>query len=277
LAAGDATVQSTFTTGAASTALTFASLGTRAPGATVNFVTSGGTNGTTNKISFTTSPGTNFVDPGEFFGGSNYAIYTGAFERGISYGSDTGAVTSAGGTSVGSTLYQQITGNVTAEATNTFTTFNIAGNDNLTIGTGNTVTVSGILKSGNVAGGATISGGTIQAAGGTGELVIRTDGANDALTISSVIAGTGATNFLTKSGAGTLTLSGVNTFQGDVFLDGGTLITAMSANTTVGNLGSQAAFSTTNKNLYLSDNAVFQSTTSFFDKCAQHGEPGCGV
>src|SRR6202012_5577107 len=86
----------------------------------------------------------------------------------------------------------------------------------------------------------------------------------DALTISDVISGAGANAILTKSGAGTLTLSGNNTFQGNVFLNGGMLITAM-GNTTTGNLGGSAAVGTTFKQLFISNNAVFRTTSNFND------------
>src|SRR5207244_1443004 len=105
-------------------------------------------------------------------GGSNYAYNdAGGFVRGINWGTDPNSATSGTTASVPGTNFQQITGAVTAQAAATFTVLNISGNNNLTLDVGQTVTVNGILKSGNVAGGATISGGTgLQPAAGA-ELV----------------------------------------------------------------------------------------------------------
>ena len=62
-----------------------------------------------------------------------------------------------------------------------------------------------------------ITGGTLAGQGGTGELVVHQFG-NGNLTIGSLIGG-GAT--LTKTGSGTLTLSGANTFTGQTYAGGG--------------------------------------------------------
>ena len=84
------------------------------------------------------------------------------------------------------------------------------------------MTTNGILKTGNVAGGAIISGGAAITPGSGAELVIRTDGPNDTLTINTPITANG-TNALTKSGAGMLNLYGVNTYTGQTYVDGGVL------------------------------------------------------
>jgi len=87
---------------------------------------------------------------------------------------------------------------------------------------GNTVSVGGISTTGQTH---IISGtGAVQALGAGDPLYINV-GAN-ALTFSSVIQnfGAGATaSALVKSGAGTLTLSGTNTFSGDIVINAGTM------------------------------------------------------
>ena len=220
LSVGDNTLSSTYGTSGTS-GITVSSLAARSVGATGNFVTSGGSNGTTNAIVLTSGSG-NLLNPGIYFNGSNFAAYDSVgFVRGIAYGTDPGSTTSAGGATV-SGSYVQITGNVTAQNTATFTTLNVSGSSNLALGASQTLTVNGILKSGNVAGAPSISGGTgIQAAAGA-ELVVRADNANDSLTIATPILANGS-NAFTKSGAGTVTLSASNGLTGQVRVNGGTL------------------------------------------------------
>jgi autotransporter-associated beta strand protein len=216
--AGDGTVQSTFGT-SGTTTLTFSSLASRTAGATGNFVTSGGTNGTSNVIDLT-GVSAGFINQGEFFGGGNYAWMntTGGYVRGINYGTDAGSVTYAGGTSLTGT-YVQTTGAVTAQTTGTFITLDDAGSNNVTLASGQTLTTNGILETG---GSSNFSGGTgIEAASGA-ELVIRTNAASDALTISTPILADGASS-LTKSGLGTLNLAAANPYTGATTVDAGTL------------------------------------------------------
>ena len=220
-ATGDGAVQSSSDgTGVAS--LTFGLNANRTAGATANYVINGGVNGTTNSIILTKAAG--FIDQGSFFNGADYAVMDGlnTFVRGLAYGSDAGALTSGTTTTLAATAHQEFTGDITAQATAAFTTLKDSGNHAFTLDAGAIVTANGILKTGNVAGGATISGGAgIQAATGA-EMVIRTAGANDALTISTPILANGA-NALTKSGAGSLTLSTANTYTGTTTLNDGTL------------------------------------------------------
>ena len=221
---GEGTVAAT-RTALQTVGLTFSSLAAHVAGTTSNFVLAGtpGTNGTDDKITLT-GQAAGFINQSTFFGGSNYAWMNaaGTYVRGINYNGIEG-MTSGNATTLASATYQQITGAITGQNNATFTTLNISGNNDFTLAASQTVSVNGILKTGNVVGGATISGGTgIQAATSGAELVIRTDGANDALTISSPILANGA-SMLTKSGAGTLTLSAANNYTGGTYLNAGTL------------------------------------------------------
>jgi MYXO-CTERM domain-containing protein len=128
---------------------------------------------------------------------------------------------------------------MSGQGTATVVTLNISGASSLTQTSGTTLTVNGILKSGNSS--ATISGGTIKP-GSNQELVIRTDQASDSLTISSAIVKnvtSSNTNSLTKSGAGTLTLTATasDSFTGNTYIDGGVL-SVSNLTATTGNLPS---------------------------------------
>lgn len=221
---GDGTAQSTYG-GSGTSALTFSSLATRTAGATGNFIVSGGENGVSNRISLTGVTANAFINQGLFFNGTSFAWNdSGGFVRALTYGSDTGAVSSGATTSLASAIHQQITGAVSAQSSATFTTLNIAGNHNITLNAGQTLTVNGLLMTGNTAGGAVISGGAgsaIRAAAST-ELVFRTAGENDTLTLQVPIIAN-ATNAVTKSGPGTLVLGSGNTYTGATNVSGGTL------------------------------------------------------
>lgn len=220
----------TSTKGAAgNTFLTFSSMTARAAGATGNFTVSGGTNGTDNKISVT-GLATGFVDKGLFFGDFNYAYNDAAgFLRAPVYNTDAGFVSNAAATSLAGAPHQNISGSISAQTTATFTTFKIAGAFGVTMAADQVLTVNGILKSGGNAG--TISGtgaAAIQASSGS-EMVIRSQASGDGLTISVPILANGATS-LTKTGAGSVTLSATNTYTGATTIVAGTL--------TVGSTGS---------------------------------------
>lgn len=222
--AGDGTVQATYGSSGMS-ALTFTSLAARTVGATGNFIVSGGENGVSHKITLTGAANDAFINQGLFFNGTAFAWNDSAgFVRGLTYGSDTGALTSGGTTSLASATHQQITGPLSAQNSATFTTLNIAGNHDITLNASQTLTVNGVLKSGDVAGGTVISGGVgsaIRAAAST-ELVIRTAGENDSLTLQVPIVAN-ATNAVTKSGPGLLVLGSGNTYTGATNISGGTL------------------------------------------------------
>lgn len=240
---GDSVVQSTYGT-SGNTVLTFASAArTSDVGATGNFVASGGANGTTNKFVLSSAPtaGT-LIDPGVFFGGgatgAGYATYdAGGFLRAYT-ATDANAVSQAASTSgmggISSTSNVFLNGTISGQTTAAINTLIPTGNYNLTLASGATFGVNGILKAGNAAGG-TISGGTLQPATAGGDLIVRTDQASDSLAISSVIAPNGA-NALVKSGAGTVTLSGANNLSGGLFLNGGSFSVSGSGNLGTGTI-----------------------------------------
>ncbi len=112
-----------------------------------------------------------------------------------------------------------------------------------------TLANGGILRAGG--GSTTISSGTLRSNAGT-ELVFRTDTVNDSLTINSNIASNGGGYALTKSGAGTVTLTGSTTYLGQTYVNGGVLSISSNAN-----LGAQ----TTGAALNLS-NGTLRTTSS---------------
>ena len=89
------------------------------------------------------------------------------------------------------------------------------------IGSGNSLTLDtgGLLVTGT--GAENISGGTLMGSASGDLAVIQNSTA--ATTISSVIANNGGATALTKSGSGSLVLSGANTYSGNVFLNAGSL------------------------------------------------------
>lgn len=214
---GDGTVQSTYGT-SGNAALTFSSLVARGAGATGNFVVSGGVNGTDNKIVLT-GASTGFLDKGLYFGGSSYAAYdvTG-YVRGLIYGTDANTVVAD---TITASSHVQLTSSPASRAGDTLLSLNLSGSGvDYTMSSGS-LTVPAVLKSG---GGSlsTISGGTSLTTAGNAELVIRTDTSSDLLTISSAV--TGFSGGLTKTGAGTLTISGSNGYTGATRINAGTLV-----------------------------------------------------
>ena len=217
---GDGTVQSTYG-GSGNTSLNFASFGPMGPGATGNFVVTGGTNGTTNKITVAGLP-TGVINSATFFDGDSYAYVDPAgYIRGINYGVDPGTAVSPGGPElIGD--HVKANGHITSQGTQRFETLHLASNIQFTLGSNQKVTVDGILKTGNVTGGATISGGSYLQADANANMTIRTSRENDFLTILTPIVANG-TNAVTKTGTGTLTLSGANTYTGGTYVTDGTL------------------------------------------------------
>lgn len=228
LLSGSSTVQSINNGGNA--ALTFASMGARPAGASVNFVTTGGVNGTTNKIVLTqfpagtTTPTAALLNKGVFFGGSDYAAYDAlGFVRALNYGTDANTVAViASGTTLGVddiTKSVSLSGDITAQTTAAVNTLKLGANNLTLASTTDVFATNGLLSSGSAS--ASITGGKIQSAA-RGELVVRVDGSADKLTIGSVIQNNVST-VLTKSGDGTLVMTGSNAYTGATHVGGGVL------------------------------------------------------
>ncbi len=125
-------------------------------------------------------------------------------------------------------------GTLAFSGANTFSGVLSVNNGNLSIGTINNASVNGVLGNSTnaVVLGSNGYTGTLQytgatasstkkftmASGGTGAFQIDTAGTT--LTLSGIIDGTGA---LSKTGAGTLALSGINTYSGGTTISAGTL------------------------------------------------------
>ena len=224
--AGEGTVQTTRTE-AQDQVLTFSSLAARTAGATGNFANGGGTNSATNGFNLT-GQALGFINQGIFYGGADFAYMNaaGTFVRAPQYGTDSGFTTAD---TITAATHVKLTATPAAQNSINLTTLKLDGSGvGLTLNAAQTLTLSsgGLLKSGGGSEGL-ISGGTGLSSGGA-ELVIRTDTAGDALNISTAIL----LNTVTKSGAGTLTLSGINTFtalrlnQGQLNINSNTAIPA---------------------------------------------------
>ena len=225
------------------TTLTFASLGARGAGATVNYDP-----GASTTIAFTTAPAaTNGIIAAASGGaafqtfnevdwaalsGSNVARYT-AYT--------TTAIPTSGTTNANTNYSQSVSASTSGTASiNTLKIVGGATPPTITLGGVLTLTAKGVLFD-NSAGTATITGSTLGAAGV--ETVIITAGSTpaNALTVNSLIGST--TGSLTKSGSGTLIVGGNNTFTGNVHINEGTLrlsgaTATLGVNSTVGNITS---------------------------------------
>jgi len=225
--AGSGVVQSQYGTGG-SAGLTFASLATRAAGADALFVTSNGTS--SNRIALTGQTAGTFVGgvatsffatafPTTTVAPADFAVNDTGFVRAIDWGADTGLAASiGGGGSLTASRANRLTGTV-----NQGSALSVSGllfNSGSSLAANALVTTPSVLVSGGA--NATISGTVGLTTGSASDLVVRVDTTSDLLTISAPITGT-TTGGLTKSGLGTLTLSGANAFTGNIFINGGTL------------------------------------------------------
>jgi fibronectin-binding autotransporter adhesin len=108
--------------------------------------------------------------------------------------------------------------------------FNQAQARTVTINSGNAFTTGGILVTSTVAGNlSTITGGTLQSAATVAnkDLVFILNNATGTTAVASTIVdGTAGLTGLTKSGPGTLSLTGANTYTGPTYLNGGTTLIA---------------------------------------------------
>jgi autotransporter-associated beta strand protein len=91
----------------------------------------------------------------------------------------------------------------------------------VTIDPGQTLTLTsgGLLVPANASGSPTITGGTLMGAA-TADLIVHENHAINTLTIGSVIADNTAATALTKSGQGTVILTGNNTYTGPTYING---------------------------------------------------------
>lgn len=209
--------------GSGNTVVTFSFIS----GSLYTFVVSGGINGVNNKIVIGGQP----PPSGQFFGFSalfasaigatpSYAwIDAGSYVRAINYGVDPGAVATNGAASVSGT-YVQVNGPVTGEATNSLSTLNINGANDFTLASGATLTVSGILKTGNNA--AVISGGAGIRPPPSVQMIICTGLASDTLTVATpILANNGGAVLI--NGPGTVILAAANTYTAGTLVNSGTL------------------------------------------------------
>jgi len=207
--AGEGTFQSIRTAGQNVT-VTLANLTRAAPNVTMNIVSSGGTNGTNNTINVT-ALAAGFVNGGIFFNGANFAAMNsaGGYLRELQYGTD--ALTAAENTITAAT-HVKLTSTQAAQNTISLRTLNLSGSSDFSLNASQTLTLSsfGLLKSGG--GSSTVSGGS-GISQGASQLILRADSASDLLTIANNIS-TSAVAAVTKSGAGTVVLTGTSNFSG---------------------------------------------------------------
>jgi autotransporter-associated beta strand protein len=213
---------------------------TRATGGFVNF-------GTTNSASFTNAP--TAVGGSSVIGSGGNEILVGATLADSDFiAATSGNLTAATySTNYGTGLNTNVTATVTAPSD--FTTqslhFGTTGNTTLTLAGTNTIE-SGMILNG-VNGTATITGGNLQPTAGGNLIVYSGNGKN--YTISSTLSDNSGSGF-ERYGAGTILLSGNNTFTGQVYLAGGT--TNLGSNNALGASGTTSNLNivgTTNLNL----------------------------
>ena len=177
--------------------------------------------GNTGTITTSTANGAGGILGGwaTFNNGTTWAVANGAGSAitGLADGSYT--LTSAAGTTAGNYTNQNINVDNSAGALSGVITpyslrFNSAGANTVTLASGtNTIGAGAILVTSNVGNNlSTITGGNLTGAA-SADLVINQTNTSNGLTIASAIVNNTATS-LSKLGAGTLTLSGTNTYTG---------------------------------------------------------------
>ena len=228
---GQSTV-ATSNAGSGTTCLCFASGAASAViGATVNF--SGSNNA---QIQFQSNPpsGNGGIIGGYAFyvsgGSTDFAALTAASGDGpytvgpcANYTSgNLGAIASSG------TVNAEPSGTQSSISTLAINSLNLVGSAGVTLNSSATLTLDSGGLIGNTTG--SIIGGTLMGSS-SGELTVNTV---ENLTIGSVIADNGGPTALVKTGSGTLTLTGGDTFTGNVYLNQGTLVYAPTSNLTYG-------------------------------------------
>ncbi len=179
-------------------------------GATINFDPAVGGN-----VVIGTVPSVGLLNSYSYFNGADFAYApstTDALLRAPVYGADPGFVTA--GAALSANNHNLVTGNTSTGAA-TLLSLKIEGSSNpvvnqtglLTVRTGAAGTSGGIL----VTGGTATLQGTGVSTGGAGELIIRVNGASDVLHLNAPVTAT-TTGGLTKTGAGTLVIGGLNAY-----------------------------------------------------------------
>lgn len=219
---GSNTIKLTPGTGGGNASLVFSSLGTVGDGSGLDIIGSTATSTVT-----LTGVATGLASPRIYFNGGNFAYSATGVLRAPVYGTDSTFVTAPAGTAFPAGQNNvNVTGDISAQATQTVSTVRFEGSRTLTLASGATLTVrtgasntdGGLLATG---GSSLVTGGTSIQAGGSGTLTIRVNGSGDVLTLETPIAsGTGG---MTKNGDGTLILSGANNQTGTISINEGTV------------------------------------------------------
>jgi len=195
----------------------------RSAGGTVDFTLPGGTQSAGNGIT-TTTPNTPAGILGAYatVSGVDWACASGAAGNITAYSAyangDLGTMSSNGALNV------ELSSGTQSAVTSakSFNTLNLTAASGVALADSGSLTLLGGGLIGNTSG--VISGGTL-AGSPSGELIVITP---QDLTISSVIADDGGATALTKTGAGTLILSGSNTYSGDTIVTAGVLVATSS-------------------------------------------------
>jgi len=128
----------------------------------------------------------------------------------------------------------KLNGDITAQTTAAANTINLAAHSLTLQDASQILSVNGILSAG-AASASIATAGQMQPAISGGELVVRVNGPSDGLSLEPVIQNNASASALTKSGAGTLTLSGTNTYTGTTRINAGTL--ALSGGSAIADAG----------------------------------------
>jgi autotransporter-associated beta strand protein len=209
------------TAGAGGTAaLTFTSLGTMSVGSGINFVTNTG-----GSLTLTGATNTNgILNAHLFYNGADFA--SGSSVTAASYTTEATGASLVGGNTL---PYLVTTADITAQATATVNAgikfgesrnLTLAAGATLTLNNGGTGVSGGVLVTGGSS--VVVSGGTGITSGGAADLVFRTDGAGDTLTLNSAIASS-TTGGWTKLGAGMMIVGAANANGGTVSINEGTV------------------------------------------------------